>query len=144
MPIQLIVVDRHGPLWCAAWESLTQQLSKKGIRSESIGDSERPAPWSIFDIMRSVNIYPPNAVLVAASSELEVAQAKNAGAWAVGVTDASREMGLGPNERQSMDESERERMREKLRTLFLDAGADAVVDSIEELTDAIEAINGLM
>lgn len=133
MPIQLVVVDGRGPIPGAEFDALSDRLRERGVKVESMSDSERPAPWAIFGVMRAAGVYPPNAVMVAAASELEVAEAKNAGAWAVGVTD-----GIRPGE--SRDEAERER----LRALFLGAGADAVVDSVAELADAVDAINGLM
>ena len=85
--------------------------------------------------MEGAGIYPPSAVLVAAGSVDEVVEAKNAGAWAVGVTDAFTDSGT---------EEPTEADRERYRSLFLDAGADAVVDAIDELADAIAALNGLM
>lgn len=138
MPIQLVIFDRIGP---TADES--RHLQDRGIQ-HAIMTAESPTPWAIFRLMESLGVYPPSAVLRIGTVSNELVEAKNAGAWALGVTDASGETGLGEAEFAAMAEDERERIREKIRALFLDAGADAVIDSLAELTDAIDAIEGLM
>jgi phosphonoacetaldehyde hydrolase len=135
MPIRLLLVDGRGPIPGPEFDALADRLRTRGVRVETLVASDRPEPWAIFDRMRGANVYPPGAVMVAAANEGEVVEAKNAGAWAVGVTDACIGAGV---------ESPTEEDRNRFRSLFLDAGADAAVDSIAELADAIEAIDGLM
>jgi phosphonoacetaldehyde hydrolase len=139
MPIQLVIFDRIGPM---AEES--RLLRDRGIHIAKLTDGPSPTPWAIFRLMESLNVFPPSAVLRVGTTANEMAVAKNAGAWALGVTDTSCETGLSEAAFAAMAEDERERIREKVRSLFLDEGADAVIDSLAELMDAIEAIEGLM
>jgi beta-phosphoglucomutase-like phosphatase (HAD superfamily) len=135
MPIRLLLVDGRGPIPSRDFSELATLLNDRGIAVEVLAGSARPAPWAIFRTMEAQGVFPPAAVLVAAASAEDVVEAKNAGAWAVGVTDALREPGSNvPTEEE----------RNAMRAVFLDAGADAVIDAIGELTDAIEALNGLM
>ncbi len=139
MPIRLVIFDRIGP---SAVES--RHLRERGIQIAKLSDGPSPTPWAIFHLMESLNVFPPSAVLRVGTTASEMAVAKNAGAWALGVTDASNETGLSEAVFAAMAEDERERIREKVRSLFLDAGADAVIDTLAELSDAIDAIEGLM
>jgi hypothetical protein len=135
MPIRLLLVDGRGPIPGPDFAALTDRLRARGVAVESYSNPATTEPWAIFDRMRAANVYPPGAAMVAAASADEVMAAKNAGAWAVGVTDA-----LVPPGAHATTEDDRIRFR----SLFLDAGADAAVDSIAELADAIDAIDGLM
>ena len=139
MPIRLVIFDRIGPS-----ADGFRHLRDRGIQIATLSDAASPTPWAIFRLMESLDVFPPSAVLRVGTAANEIVEAKNAGAWAVGVTDASCETGLGEAEFAAMAGDERERIREKVRSLFLDAGADAVIDSLTELTDAIDAIEGLI
>ncbi len=135
MPIRLLLLDGRGPIPGPEFSALADRLRARGVAVEEFSNSSRPEPWAIFERMRTANVFPPGAVMVAAASADEVIEAKNAGAWAVGVTDALVAPGApAPTEEE----------RNRHRSVFLDAGADAAVDAIAELADAIDAIDGLM
>jgi phosphonoacetaldehyde hydrolase len=101
----------------------------------------RPAPWMLFRVMEALGIYPPQDVMKLGDTAHDIQEAKNAGAWAVGIVDSSNEMGLSLAAFAALPAAEQERRREPIRELFLDAGADAVIDTIDELPAAIDAIN---
>jgi phosphonoacetaldehyde hydrolase len=104
----------------------------------------RPAPWMTFRLMERLNVFPPGAVLKVGDTRADMAEGKNAGAWAVGVTDSGNEIGLSEAAFRELSEADREARREKARDALLDAGADAVIDTLAELPDAIAAIEGMM
>lgn len=103
----------------------------------------RPAPWMLFRVMEALGVYPPRAVLKVGDTPADMAEAVNAGAWALGVVDSSNEMGLTEAEFAGLSESEREARRAAVRDVLLNAGADATIDSLVELTDAIAAFEAM-
>lgn len=135
MPIRLLLVNGRGPISGPEFSALADRMRVRGVDVATFESSVGTEPWTIFERMRAANVFPPGAVLVAAANADEVTAAKNAGAWAVGVTDALVAPGSPP---PSEDD------RNRYRSVFLDAGADAAVDAVSELADAIEAIDGLM
>ncbi len=135
MPIRLLLVNGRGPISGPEFSALADQLLAQGVTVALYESSVGIEPWAIFERMRAANVFPPGAVMIAAANADEVILAKNAGVWAVGVTDALVAPGSPP---PSEDD------RNRYRSVFLDAGADAAVDAVSELADAIEAIDGLM
>jgi phosphonoacetaldehyde hydrolase len=101
----------------------------------------RPAPWMIFRCMEALRVYPANKLLKLGDTPIDMAEAKNAGAWAVGIVDSSNEMGLAPHELATLPPDELEDRRQTIRDRYLAAGADATIDRIEELHEAITALN---
>ncbi|MBX3398219.1 MAG: hypothetical protein KF873_05725 [Gemmataceae bacterium] len=135
MPIRLLLVNGRGPISGPEFSALADQLLAQGVTVASYENPVGNEPWAIFERMRVANVFPPGAVMVAAANADEVTAAKNAGTWAVGVTDSLVASGSPP---PSEDD------RNRYRSMFLDAGADAAVDAVSELADAIKAIDGLM
>lgn len=139
----MVILDRIGPP-----ENVMQQLRDRGLvlatLHATLHDDSNHFPWSIFQLMEKRDIYPPAAVVRVTCFGGELARAKNAGIWAVGITENSDEMELSAAEFAALGEDERERIREMIRSLYLDGGADAVIDSPLEILDAIDAINGLL
>jgi phosphonoacetaldehyde hydrolase len=101
----------------------------------------RPAPWMMFRVMETLSVYPPTTVVKIGDTIADIEEGLNAGAWAVGIVDSSSGMGLTEAELTALPPDEREARREELRTAFLDAGADAVIDDYTDLPDLIDALN---
>lgn len=104
----------------------------------------RSAPWMLFRVMERLNVYPPRSVLKVGDTPIDMAEAVNAGAWALGVVDSSNEMGLTEPEFAALPDDERERRRTAVRDVLLNAGADATIDSLVELPDAIAAFEAML
>lgn len=88
----------------------------------------RPAPWMIFENMRALDVYPPAAVVKVGDTPSDMQEARNAGVWAVGVVASSNEASAyGP---------------EEARRRLLAAGADELIDRLEELPALLNSLPG--
>lgn len=129
----------------AAAAPAAAELEQRGIRVGAIpAGPGGSAPWPVFRAMEAADVYPPTAVVVVGDTVDDVLAGVNAAAWAVGVTDGSRELGLTAGAFAALPEHEREQRREQLRTVFFDAGADGVVDTPAELPGLINELGRLL
>jgi phosphonoacetaldehyde hydrolase len=100
----------------------------------------RPAPWMIFRIMETLNIYPPAAVVKIGDTVPDIAEGINAGVWSVGVSRTGSEVALTAEELAALPAAEqRARIDRAAKTLF-DAGAHAVIESIADVPSLIPQI----
>ncbi len=101
----------------------------------------RPAPWMLFRVMEATGVYPPSAVVKVGDTASDVGEARNAGAWAVGVTDTGNEMGLSAAEFAALPAGDRSERRRAAGDTLLAAGAHAVVGSVADVPAVVAAIN---
>ena len=101
----------------------------------------RPTPFMLFECMRQLNVYPPRSVVKVGDTAVDMQEGRNAGAWSVGILTGSNLLGLSQEEYEAMDSAELERRKEKAAERYREAGADLVIDSIRELSAAIEELN---
>ena len=94
----------------------------------------------IFKAMQTFNVYPPNAVVKVGDTTIDIAEGKNAGAWSVGVVSSSNDVGLSEAEWNALSTAERAGIGGHVRQRLLDAGADAVIDTLAELPALITQI----
>ncbi len=152
MPVQLIIICEddalhHNLPFQQQWNALRQQLQPRTLAFAAISSATTPLdldirvspansdlPWPVFSLMQQTTTYPPSHVLVLCRSQIEIQRAKNAGAWAVGLTDWYEHTTPPPTEAE----------RELVRSRVLDHGADAVIDSLSEVGDAIDALNAMI
>ena len=97
----------------------------------------RPAPWMFFRCMEATGVYPASAVVKVGDTAVDMAEARNAGAWAVGVIDSSSEMGLSREEFLALPDAERDQRREAIRQKFLAAGGHTTIRNLSELPELI-------
>ena len=88
-----------------------------------------------------VNVYPPKLVVKAGDTVMDILEGKNAGAWSVGIIKGSNVVGLNEAEYNALDEQAKKELHEKARKIYLDAGADYVIEDITELPEVIAKIN---
>ena len=72
---------------------------------------------------------------------MDILEGKNAGAWSVGIIKGSNVVGLNEAEYNALDEQAKKELHEKARKIYLDAGADYVIEDITELPEVIAEIN---
>ncbi len=100
----------------------------------------RPAPWMIYRNMEALGVYPARSVVKVGDTLFDIQEGLNAGAWTVGVTDSSSEVGLTFEEFSALDDEARRRRTgpwaEKLRA----AGAHEVTTTVAALPAVIQAI----
>lgn len=106
--------------------------------------SGRPGPFMIFECMRQLQVYPPCSVVKVGDTVVDILEGVNAGTWSIGILTGSNLLGLTEEDYKKMDAGELAARKKKAARIYLDAGADAVIDRITELPAAIETISQKM
>lgn len=101
----------------------------------------RPAPWMIFRIMETLEIYPPAAVVKVGDTVHDIGEGLAAGAWSVGVVTSSSDIGCTEREWAALPADEQRHRAERCRAKLWDAGAHAVVDTLAELPAVLNDFN---
>jgi phosphonoacetaldehyde hydrolase len=125
---------------------LVAAASRQGYKADSVVCSAdvaagRPAPWMAFRNAENLGIYPMNSIVKIGDTVSDIEEGINAGMWSVGVVISSNEMGLTQNELSLLSTGEIEKRKLQVRETFMKAGADYVIDSLNETGDLIEKIN---
>ncbi|MCE9563457.1 MAG: phosphonoacetaldehyde hydrolase [Planctomycetes bacterium] len=103
----------------------------------------RPAPWMLFRVMEQLGVYPPTAVVKVGDTAVDVAEARNAGAWAVAVIDSGNAVGLSVEQFADLPAADRDRLRSEAEKMFTAAGALFVIANLAALPAALDAIEGV-
>jgi phosphonoacetaldehyde hydrolase len=101
----------------------------------------RPAPWMAFHAARHMGLYPMSTFVKVGDTPLDIAEAKNAGMWAVAVAATGNEIGLSAEQLSALPAAERERRLCAAREKFLALGAHYVIDAAADLLPVIDAID---
>lgn len=99
----------------------------------------RPEPWMINHIMTELQIEAPHAVVKVGDTAPDMLAARNAGTWAVGITETGSEFGLTADELAHLTLDERAAKHAAAETKLRDAGAHAIIKSLAELPQLITA-----
>jgi phosphonoacetaldehyde hydrolase len=101
----------------------------------------RPEPWMLLRAMEVLRVFPPAAVAKVGDTAVDMAEGRNAGAWAVGVTETGNELGLGAEALRALPRAEREARAAAAGERLLEAGAHLVIASVAQLPGAIATID---
>ncbi|MCC8013864.1 MAG: phosphonoacetaldehyde hydrolase [Eubacterium sp.] len=101
----------------------------------------RPYPYMIFENMKRLEIMSTGSVIKVGDTVSDIKEGKNAGVWTVGIIEGSSESGLTEEEFNSLSESEKKQLAEKVENKFSDNGADFVISDISEICNVIDKIN---
>jgi phosphonoacetaldehyde hydrolase len=107
-----------------AAEALLESLQmRQGVTFDATTHSDavpngRPRPWMVYEVMKSLDIYPPAGVVKVGDTVKDIDEGNNAGAWTVGVYETGNDD------------------FESLRN----AGADFLIPSVGELPSVISQI----
>lgn len=93
----------------------------------------RPYPYMIFHNMQALRLDDVRRVAKVGDTISDIREGRNAGAFTVGVTEGSSQMGLSEVEFAALSPAGQDRERTMAREAFLAAGADAVIDTMAEL-----------
>lgn len=107
---------------------------------DSTGQKGRPYPYMIFKNMETLGLSDVRRVIKVGDTVSDIREGKQAGVISAGVIVGSSEMGLLPQEYEALSEAEKEARCREVEKRFLEAGADAVFRSLEELPDYIQAL----
>lgn len=97
----------------------------------------RPYPFMVFKNMQTLGIQSVDQVMKVGDTVSDIKEGKNAGVYTVGVIEGSSEMGLSEAEYGALSEAEKEEQIARVKEKFLNAGADAVIRNMKELTDLL-------
>lgn len=101
----------------------------------------RPTPFMLYECMRRTGVWPASHVVKVGDTAVDIQEGKNAGAWAIGILTGSNLLGLSREEYEQASEEALQAGKAHAREVYLEAGADLVIDSIQELPEAIETLN---
>lgn len=108
------------------------------VSPDSADGMGRPYPYMIFNNMAHFRIPSVENVVKVGDTVADIQEGKAAGVRSLGVLEGSSVMGYTFEEYEALSGEEKAAAKEKARKLFLDAGADAVIDSLEQLPGWIE------
>ena len=100
---------------------------------DSTNQKGRPYPYMIFRNIEALGIKKVRRVLKVGDTVSDIKEGKNAGVWSAGIVVGSSEMGLTLEEYEALSEEEKETRCREVADKFLDAGADKVFYTIEDL-----------
>ena len=100
---------------------------------DSTGQKGRPWPYMIFRNMEALEIKKVRRVLKVGDTVSDIKEGRNAGVWSAGIVIGSSEMGLTEAEFEALSDEEKKRKCREVAGRFLDAGADKVFYTIEDL-----------
>ncbi|MFN7919703.1 MAG: phosphonoacetaldehyde hydrolase [Bryobacteraceae bacterium] len=101
----------------------------------------RPAPWMIHHAARQLGLYPLRTFVKVGDTPADIAEAHNAGTWAVSVIKTGNEIGLSRTDWEALPESEQAARIGAARQKFLSLGAHYAIDSTADLMPVIESIS---
>ena len=123
------------------------EAKKKGyfpdcmVTAEDVGGYGRPYPFMLQENMKRLGLENTRSVVKVGDTVSDIKEAINAGVWAVGVIVGSSEMGLNENEYKALNEKEQKLISKRVKQAFLQAGADFVINNMNELPALIDEIN---
>ncbi|MCL2773847.1 MAG: 2-aminoethylphosphonate--pyruvate transaminase [Oscillospiraceae bacterium] len=101
----------------------------------------RPYPYMIWHNLMKFGISDPREAVKVGDTEADINEGKNADCWTVGVIMGSSELGLSRDEVAILSQEELEIRKNAVRAVYYKAGADYIIDNLDELPDVIADIN---
>lgn len=101
----------------------------------------RPAPWMAFYAARHLGVYPMCTFVKVGDTANDVAEAHNAGMWAVSVVRSGNEVGLSRQDLENLPAPMRERVLAAARSRLEATGPHYIIDSVADLMPVIEEIS---
>lgn len=96
----------------------------------------------LYKNLELLNIYPIRSVVKVDDTVSGIGEGQNAGCWTVGIARYSNYMNIDSYEHEaSLSEEEIETRLIHSRKILSDAGADYVIDTLEQLPYVINGIN---
>jgi phosphonoacetaldehyde hydrolase len=100
----------------------------------------RPTPVMMWKCFLDLQIENPASVVKVDDTGVGLAEGISAGAWTVGVTLSGNEVGLSEKELAALSEQRRSAMNDRAREKLAAAGAHYVIDTIADLSFALDQI----
>jgi phosphonoacetaldehyde hydrolase len=100
----------------------------------------RPEPWMLLRAMELLRAYPPALVVKLGDTPVDMAEGRNAGTWAIGVSETGNEMGLAADTLVALAPGERASRAAAAAERLCAAGAHWVVASAAELVAVVRGV----
>ena len=104
----------------------------------------RPAPWMLYECARLLGVYPMDAIVKIGDTAADMEEARNAGAWAVGLAMSGNECGLDLEKYRALDPARAEEIRRAAAAKLTAAGAHFVADGPWDCMPVLERIEDLL
>ncbi|MGI6636083.1 MAG: 2-aminoethylphosphonate--pyruvate transaminase [Christensenellales bacterium] len=101
----------------------------------------RPHPYMIWSNLMHFGISDTREAVKVGDTVADIAEGKNANCWTVGVIMGSSELGLTRDELAALSERELSERKTIVRATYYQAGADYIIDDMNELLGVIDDIN---
>ena len=102
----------------------------------------RPFPYMCLRLALDFELSSVAAAVKVGDTPSDIAEARNAGMWAVGVTSTGNEVGLDERDWAALRAAERAELLFSARKRLHAAGAHFIIDAARDLEPVIEQING--
>ena len=126
--------------------NLVKEVARQGyspdyfVCPDQVGGG-RPAPWMAFHAARQLGIYPMRSFVKVGDTPNDIAEAYNAGMWAVAVVRTGNEVGLSAQALEALPEERREAVLSAARERLQALGPHYVIDSTAALIPVIDEIS---
>ena len=101
----------------------------------------RPYPYMIWENLKAFGISEPREAIKVGDTTADIEEGKNANCWTVGVIMGSSELGFSRDEVAALSKDELEEHKKRVRASYYKAGADYIIDDMDELLDVVADIN---
>lgn len=110
------------------------------VSPDATGKKGRPYPYMIYENMKRLDILSVDAVLKVGDTVADIEEGKNAGVTTVGILEGSSLMALSEQEYNSLSTEEQKVAKEKVHKIYIESGADYVIDNMSQLCNLITTI----
>jgi 2-aminoethylphosphonate--pyruvate transaminase/phosphonoacetaldehyde hydrolase len=101
----------------------------------------RPYPYMIWENMKRFGLSDAREIVKIGDTTVDILEGKNANCWTVGVIMGSSELGLSRGEVAALSEEQLGRERLRVRAAYYEAGADYIINDLDELLSVVDDIN---
>lgn len=101
----------------------------------------RPFPYMIWNNLMQFGIADPREAVKVGDTTADIAEGKNADCWTVGIIMGSSELGLTRSEVAALSDDDLAQRKAAVRAAYYQAGADYIIDDMNELLGVIDDIN---
>lgn len=106
----------------------------------SVGNMGRPYPYMVFKNLEALKILDISAIIKIGDTTADMKEGKNAGVISVGVIEGSSVMGLSEAEYNGLSDKEKAAEARRVQKIYLNCGADFVINNMSELLTLINEI----
>ncbi len=127
----------------AMMEVVTKKAKEQGYAPEcwyapdSTNNIGRPFPYMIYRNMETLHVNHVDDVVKVGDTVSDIKEAKAAGVFAIGIIEGSSVVGMTKDEYDNLSESDKLKVNEKAKKVYLDAGADAVIQDMRGLLEYV-------